>query len=215
MVTPAGPTSTLGWGGRWARATGGRDEHPQGPGSRGRPARHALGLLGGQPAGQSLIAPQDTGVLNGVPGRLQVGVTVGPVRLELEDALQEALDQAVAEDELLSLQSLSSTFPASSRRAGLAYAQSNQVVTYLIETYGQVKMGELLAILSTGTTYDQALQSAYGLSVMELDNEWRGSLGLPPQQTAARPTPVVQATIVPYGAGTATPTRPTAWPPGT
>lgn len=125
---------------------------------------------------------------------------------DLEDDLQEALDEAVAEDELLSLQSLSSTFPASSRRARLAYAQSNQVVTYLIETYGQAKMGELLEVFGTGTTYDQALQGMYGLSVVDLDNEWRCSLGLPPHQAAATATPAARATIVPYGAGTATPT---------
>lgn len=122
----------------------------------------------------------------------------------LSDYLQMQFDQALADDALLSLRSLSSSFPSSSKRADLAYAQSRQVVGYLIETYGSEKMTALLQVYKEGSTYDQALQQVYGLDTQGLDNEWRGSLGLSPRQVIATATAVSIPTLAPYGASTPT-----------
>jgi hypothetical protein len=120
---------------------------------------------------------------------------------------QEAFDEALAADDLFSLQSLCSGFPTNSERAHLAYAQSYQVVAYLIETYDRVKMAALLQVFRDGATYDKALEQVYGFDVLGLDSEWRVSLGLSPRQVVATPTATPMVTRVPYGAATATQTR--------
>jgi hypothetical protein len=123
---------------------------------------------------------------------------------DLASYSQEILDAALADDDLISLQSLSSSFPTSSKRTSLAYAQSRQIVSYLIETYGPEKMGALLQTFKEGSSYDKALQRVYGLNTQDLYNEWRASLGLPPQQIVATATPISLPTLAPYGASTPT-----------
>jgi hypothetical protein len=123
---------------------------------------------------------------------------------DLDDYLQASLDQAVTDDALLSLRSLGSSFPTSSKRADLAYAQSRQVVGYLIEIYGSEKMAALLQAFKVGNTYDQALQQVYGLDTQGLDNEWRRSLGLSLRQIIATSTPMSLPTLELYGASTPT-----------
>jgi hypothetical protein len=123
---------------------------------------------------------------------------------DLTSYSQEILDAALADDDLISLQSLGSSFPTSSKRASLAYAQSRQIVSYLIETYGREKMAELLQTFKEGSTYDKALQRVYGFDTQTLDNEWRASLGLPSHQIVATATPISLPTLVPYGASTPT-----------
>lgn len=126
---------------------------------------------------------------------------------DLSEEEQALFDQAVTEDELHSLRSLSSSFPTDGRRAALAYAQSNQVVAYLLETYGPEKMSQLLDVFQAGSGYDQALETVYGLDTQTLDNEWRVELGLSPRQvaTAASPTPVPTLALVSANPPTATP----------
>lgn len=121
---------------------------------------------------------------------------------DLTSYSQEILDAALADDDLISLQSLSSSFPTNSKRAGLAYAESRQIVSYLIGTYGQEKMAELLQTFKEGSSYDKALQRVYGLDTQSLYNKWRASLGLPPQQIVATATPTSLPTLAPYGAST-------------
>jgi hypothetical protein len=150
--------------------------------------------------------------LGGMPTWLNEGLATY-VEGELEDYQQKVLDEATAKDDLISLRSLGGGFPTSSKRARLAYAQSNRVVSYLIETYGPDKMAELLQAFKEGTTFDRALLGVYGLDVQGLDNEWRASLGLPPRQAIAIQTPTRQATRVPYGAGALAPTATVVWTP--
>ncbi len=99
----------------------------------------------------------------------------GPLRADK----QEALDQAIAADSLITLQSLSSSFPAGHRGASLSYAQSQSLVAYLIDTHGWEKMQELLAAFQEGSTYNDALLSVYGMDMGALDQEWRASLVVP------------------------------------
>ncbi|TDI83578.1 MAG: hypothetical protein E2O74_06575 [Chloroflexi bacterium] len=91
---------------------------------------------------------------------------------------QSALDRAAAEDTLITVRSLSSSFPAGHGGASLSYAQSQSLVAYLIDTYGWAKMRELLAVFQGGSTYDDALLQIYALNMDVLDHEWRASLGL-------------------------------------
>jgi cell division septation protein DedD len=128
---------------------------------------------------------------------------------EADEYQQELLDSAVAEDDLLSLQSIASGFPTDENRARLAYAQSRAIVAYLLDTYGREPMGQFLSAFAAGASTSRALQEAYGLGIMELDNAWRASVGLPPREVTHTQTPSPIPTIAPYQAPTATAT-PTA-----
>ena len=86
------------------------------------------------------------------------------------------LNQAIVEDNLLSVRSLSSPFSAYAAEAILAYAQSYSLVEFLISSYGQGKMLELLNTFSQGSSYDAALDKAYGFDTDGLDTLWREHL---------------------------------------
>jgi hypothetical protein len=83
------------------------------------------------------------------------------------------LSQAIAEDSLISVQSLSSPFSAYAEEATLSYAQSYSLVEFLIASYGQSKMLELLNTFSQGSGYDAALEKVYGFDMDGLDSLWR------------------------------------------
>jgi len=90
---------------------------------------------------------------------------------------QKALDDAIANDGLFSIGSLSGSFPADPDRALLAYAQSNSLVSYLVSVHGWPKMGELLAVFKAGSTYDEAVRKVYGFDTDGLEEQWRAHIG--------------------------------------
>ena len=83
------------------------------------------------------------------------------------------LNQAIADDSLISVRSLSSPFSAYTAEATLSYAQSYSLVEFLISNYGQDKMLELLNTFSQGSGYDAALESVYGFDMDGLNTLWR------------------------------------------
>jgi hypothetical protein len=89
---------------------------------------------------------------------------------------QKSLSQALQANKLLSMRSLSSSFPADSAQASLAYTESHSIVSYLIETYGWEKMRELLAVFKDGSTYDGALKKVYALDTAGLESAWKAYL---------------------------------------
>jgi hypothetical protein len=111
----------------------------------------------------------------GLPTWLNEGLATyaeGP----LKPYLQSALAQAISGDGLITLRSLSSSFPAGHGGASLSYAQSRSLVAYLIDTHGWEKLRELLAVFQAGSTYDDALLRVYGIGMDALDQEWRQNL---------------------------------------
>lgn len=90
-----------------------------------------------------------------------------------------ALNQAIRDDGLLSVQSISSPFSAISDLAILSYAESYSVVDYLITTYGKDKMLELLETFCAGASYGGALMEVYGFDIDGLDRMWRECLSEP------------------------------------
>ena len=86
------------------------------------------------------------------------------------------LEEAILEDELISVRSLCSPFSAYYEIACLSYAQSYSLVEYLLDNYGQDRMLDLLALLKQGSTYDEALTEVYGFDIDGLDARWRGTL---------------------------------------
>jgi len=138
--------------------------------------------------------------LGGVPTWLNEGLAVYSEG-ELDPSSQNQLDNAIRNDTLLTVRSLSAGFSEVASKAYLSYSQSYSIVNFLIETYGQNKMTELLTYLRDGSTIDDALVTTYGFDVDGLDDAWRQSIGAPQRaasaQATAQPTPTYVPTIVP------------------
>ncbi len=96
-----------------------------------------------------------------------------------DSAFVTMVKRAQSSSQLISLQSLSSPFSAFGDVASLSYAQSYSVVNYLITTYGQSKMLELLNVFRQGSSYNAAFEKVYGLSMDQLNDEWKQHLEKP------------------------------------
>jgi len=95
---------------------------------------------------------------------------------ELDPQYSTRLEEAVQEDELISVRSLCSPFSAEREKALLSYAQSYSLVEYLLRNYGQYRMLDLLTLLKEGATYDEALTEVYGFDIDGLDANWQATL---------------------------------------
>jgi hypothetical protein len=110
---------------------------------------------------------------------------------------QQAFDQAIKENSLLSLRILSGSFGEAQDKADLSYAESYSIVDYLIKTYGPEKLIDLLKAFKDGATPDEALIQNYGFDVDGLEDAWRASIGAQPRAVSAQPTLQVTPTFVP------------------
>ena len=95
---------------------------------------------------------------------------------DLTDYQRISLEAAIASDDLISLRSLNSSFPADHSGAHLSYAQSWSLVDYLITAYGWPKMQSLLDMFAEGATYEQAIKRVYRMDLGELQAAWFQSL---------------------------------------
>jgi len=133
----------------------------------------------------------------------------GAVPLWLNEGLAEYgnLDQTVSydrflewaegTDRLIPLKGLQS-FPGDPNLTLVAYGQGRSAVRYMIETWGEAKMAELLATLGTGIGIDAALDVVYGFGIDEFENLWREHIGADPYVEATPgPTPTVAAEPTP------------------
>lgn len=101
---------------------------------------------------------------------------------------------------LSSLRTYSGTPIETLRNYGLGHA----VVSFMLDAYGPEKMAELFAALRSTHNFEKALQASYGLTIPELDNQWRQSVGLAPRDLSTPPPPPLQA--LPTRRPTPTPT---------
>ena len=119
----------------------------------------------------------------------------------LDTYSQQQLDDAIQNDTLLTVRSLSAGFSEVADKAYLSYSQSYSITKFLIETYGQEKMTALLVTLRDGNTVDDALTQTYGFNIEGLEDAWRQAIGAQPRvvsaQPTAQPTPTYVPTIVP------------------
>ncbi|RPJ29031.1 MAG: hypothetical protein EHM33_02385 [Chloroflexi bacterium] len=121
----------------------------------------------------------------------------------LDPASQRQLEDAIRDDTLLTVRSLSSGFSEVADKAYLSYSQSYSITKFLIETYGQDKMTSLLMALRGGVTIEDALIQTYGFNVDGLEDAWRAAIGAQPRSVSTQPTvqpsPTFVPTIVPVG----------------
>ena len=138
--------------------------------------------------------------LGNVPTWLNEGLAVYSEG-ELDPNSQAQLEDAIRDDTLLTVRSLSTGFSEVPDKAYLSYSQSYSIVKFLIETHGQAKMTALLTSLRDGLTVDEALIQTYGFNVEGLEDAWRTTIGAKPRTISAaptaQPTPTFVPTIVP------------------
>ncbi|NOT05486.1 MAG: hypothetical protein HOP27_12890 [Anaerolineales bacterium] len=134
--------------------------------------------------------------LNDLPSWLEEGLAVySEGKLDSDSQIQ--FDQAIQNNELVSVRSLSAGFSEEFSKATLSYSQSFSIVEYLIETHGQDKMTELLSTLRDGNAIEPALINIYGFDLDGLEDAWRQSIGAAPRAVSAQPTAQPTATFVP------------------
>lgn len=97
----------------------------------------------------------------------------------------ELVATAAREGRLIPLEALSSGFPADPEQARLSYAQSRDMVEYIIATYGREQLQELVRLFAEATPVEDALRQVLGRGVDALDAEWQGTLA----EVAPAPTP--------------------------
>ena len=91
-----------------------------------------------------------------------------------------ALHNAIDRDDLLSLRSMTSA-PGDPSRVELFYGQSADIVTFLIEEFGEDRFAELYAVFKAGSTADRALMEVYEVDRDGLENMYRAARGLEPR----------------------------------
>jgi hypothetical protein len=97
--------------------------------------------------------------------------------------LPEALSSAVQDGRLIPLAALSREFPFDPSYH-LAYAESVSVVEFMIAQWGEAAVGNVIAAYRDGVSHDEAFKRGLGVTVGELEQLWRDSLGY----TGDRPT---------------------------
>ena len=138
---------------------------------------------------------------NTPPKWLDEGLAVNN-QAQVDGFLTEAYERGRASHTLFALRVLNGAFPTDSQQSFEAYGQSVQVVRYIIKKYGEGAIEKMLGAFKEGRSYDEVVQVGVGLSVDELDREWKQSIGYPVPPLAeptARPSPttVLPATRVP------------------
>jgi hypothetical protein len=120
---------------------------------------------------------------------------------ELDSNMRLQLDQAISSNTLITVRSLNGGFSELPDKANLSYSQSQSIVSFLLETYGQEKLTELLGALRDAKPIDDALIEIYGFDTDGLEDAWRESVGAAPRpvsaQATSQPTPTYVPTYVP------------------
>jgi hypothetical protein len=97
------------------------------------------------------------------------------------------LQDAIEGNTLQSVRELGEIFSNDPERAGLAYAQSHSLVSFLFDQYGQEKLLSLLDAFRDGIPEDQALMDVFRMDRDGLEAAWRDWVGADPMEA----TPVV------------------------
>lgn len=121
--------------------------------------------------------------LGSVPTWLDEGIAVyGEGGLDAPSAVR--LETAIAQDQLLSIRSLSGSFSEHPDKADLSYSQSYSIVNFLINEYGAQPLLDLFGTLRDGMTIEAGLQMVYGLNLDSLEDRWRAAVGAPARTEA-------------------------------
>ncbi len=82
------------------------------------------------------------------------------------------LTQAILRNKIIPLGRLVSAFPTEESLARLAYAESADLVHFLINSFGRESFQRFIAILGKGYRFGHACRHTYGLDLFELEKKW-------------------------------------------
>lgn len=123
--------------------------------------------------------------LGPLPTWLDEGLAMVVSARDIDPTFAQALQNAARDRRLLSLQSLSGTFPEDPGQATLAYAESDSAVRYFERQYGQPKLIQLIDAFHQGETSGEAFRATVGVTPLDFQNAWETSVGAGP--TSVRP----------------------------
>lgn len=114
----------------------------------------------------------------GIPTWLNEGISMY-AEGSLEALYRVFLNDAIRNDELISVRSIASPFSTDANISYLSYAESYSIADYLIKEHGKDKLHELLNVFAGGSGYDEALVKVYGFDMDGLDDAWQKWLKTP------------------------------------
>lgn len=85
---------------------------------------------------------------------------------------ESSLSRAAASGSLIPLHSMGSV-PGRPEDVRLFYAQSESIVTFMVETYGAERMSSMLQALNGGQSIEASIQSAYGVPITQIEADWK------------------------------------------
>ncbi|MCY3543776.1 MAG: peptidase MA family metallohydrolase [Chloroflexi bacterium] len=139
-----------------------------------------------------LVHRAGEGSLGRVPSWLNEGLAEFG-NIQPGTSYDNALAFAIEHDRLLPITAMEAP-PGNPQDVIIFYGQARSIVQYMIFEYGPEKMRELMATIKSGKNVRTAVQEVYGLTLVELENEWRTLLGVElrpsPDEANARPTPL-------------------------
>ncbi|MDP6715242.1 MAG: peptidase MA family metallohydrolase, partial [SAR202 cluster bacterium] len=107
-----------------------------------------------------------------------------------------ALEFALATGRLLPITSMP-VLPGDPEEVIIFYGQARSIVKFMIAAYGPDLMRDLMSTMKTGKNVDDSIEEVYGLTRVDLENQWRETIGAPDYLPATRerlkPTPVPRA----------------------
>lgn len=123
------------------------------------------------------------------PTWLEEGIAVHNEE-ELEIGFLLLVEEAAREDRLIPLRALSAAFPSDSDLALLSYAESLSAVEFILGEYGEEGLSALVDTFSDGETAEAGVQKALGITLEDLEEQWRETLPSPdPDWVVSRPAP--------------------------
>lgn len=105
---------------------------------------------------------------------------------QVDSQFADPVKQAIKNDTLAPIRSLSGSFPADSRAAELAYGESWSVIDFIFRHYGKDKVAQLLQAFKTGGAYDDIFIKVLGVDTDGLENQWRADVGAKPRAIPTR-----------------------------
>ena len=99
--------------------------------------------------------------------------------LAIEESGEHALARfktlwdATLSHSLLPLAELDRSFPSDPAQVGIAYAESADVVRFLMRNDDRARFGSLVERVRAGSAFDRALDDAYDTDLRKLEYEWR------------------------------------------
>ncbi len=154
-------------------------------------ARRASGITSHEVT-HILVHRAGEGALGRVPSWLNEGLAEYG-NIQPGESYDRALAYAVRTNNLLPITSMDVP-PGTPEDVIIFYGQARSIVRFMIDEYGEEKMRELMVTLKSGKNVRNAAPLVYGVTLLELENQWRDRLGVDHRvsgdSASALPTPL-------------------------